>query len=415
MLAAPAVRVAVGDLPLAQQVAGVADRRDDDGVGVEDLLAGDELDVGGEPPAVVDRAVDLEAVALSDHVVLLAVAGRRVDQPGAGLERDVVAEDEARLPVEVRVAGDEPLQVGTAHLAHDPPVAAEVLHDRGDQLLRDEVVLAAVLDNRVGELRMHGDRQIRRDRPRGRRPDHRECRVLGQAGGDRRPAADDREAHEDRGGLLLLVLDFGLGQRRAAGDAPVHRLVPAVDAARGEALAELADDRGLIGEGHRQVGVLPVAQNAEPLELCPLDVDELLGVLPARLAEVRRGKFFLLAPERLVDLQLDRKPVAVPSRDIGSIISLDIPGLYNDVLEYLVECVTHVDMAIRVRRPVVENVCLLPGAQRTQRAVDVPRLPEFEHPRFASRQVGFHRECRSRQIQRRLVVHRFAPLRTPCG
>ena len=119
VLAAPAVRVAVGDLPLAQQVAGVANGRDDDGVGVEDLLAGHALDVGGEPPPVVHGAVDVETVPLPDHVVLLAVARSGVDQTRAGLEGDVVAEDEARLAVEVRVTGDEPFEVGPAHLAHD--------------------------------------------------------------------------------------------------------------------------------------------------------------------------------------------------------------------------------------------------------------------------------------------------------
>ena len=199
----------------------------------------------------------------------------------------------------------------------------------------------------------------------------------GQPGGNRLPAANDREAHEDRRGLLLLVLDLGLRERRAAGDAPVHRLVPAVDAAGGEALPEFADDRGLVGVGHRQVGGVPVAENAEPLELGPLDVDEPLGVLPALLAELGGAEFLLLRSERLVDLEFDREAVAVPSRNVWSVISLDTPRLYNNILEYFIERVTHVDMSVGVRRAVVEDVGRLPGAQRTQRLIHTPWTPRI--------------------------------------
>ena len=259
---------------------------------------------------------------------------------------------------------------------------------------------------------MRRDREVRRDRPGRGGPDHREGRAFREAGGQRLPAAHDGEAHQDRRGLFLLVLDLRLRKRRAAGDAPVHRLVPAVDATGGKALPEFADDSRLVGVGHRQVGGVPVAEHAEPLELGALHVDETLGVLPALLPELGGTEFLFLRPERLVDLKLDRQAVAVPARDVWCVISFNTSRLYNYILEYFIERVSHVDMSVGIRGAVVENIGRLPGAERTQRPVHVQGLPEFQHPGLPPRQVGLHRKRSPRQVQRAFVVHRFAPLKT---
>ncbi len=191
----------------------------------------------------------------------------------------------------------------------------------------------------------------------------------------------------------------------------MHRLVSAVDATGGKTLPELPDDRGLVGIRHRQVGGVPVAENPESLELAPLNVDEPLGILPALLAKLRGAELLLFRTEGLVDLKLYRQAVTIPPRDIWSIISLHTSRLYDNILKYFVEGVPDVDMSIGIRRTIVENIRRLAAALDTQRSIHTLRLPKLQHPGFAPRQIGLHREGRPGQVQRSFVVHRPAPLR----
>ena len=85
----------------------------------------------------------------------------------------------------------------------------------------------------------------------------------------------ERELHVDRRRRLVLVLDLGLGERGLAVHAPVHRLEALVDEAAAHEAAELARDHRLVGGRQREVGLVPVAEDAQPPELLALDVDEL--------------------------------------------------------------------------------------------------------------------------------------------
>src|SRR5699024_7614066 len=92
--------------------------------------------------------------------------------------------------------------------------------------------------------------------------------------------------------------------------------------------------------GHREIGVLPVADHAEALELVALDVDPFLREGPAFGAELVRRHLVLAPPLRavlLLDLPLDRQAVAVPARDIAAVVPEHLPGAHDEILEYLVE------------------------------------------------------------------------------
>jgi hypothetical protein len=54
--------------------------------------------------------------------------------------------------------------------------------------------------------------------------------------------ADDRELHPDRVGLVILVLDLGLGKCRAFDHTPHHRLGAAIELARHGELQQFAGD-----------------------------------------------------------------------------------------------------------------------------------------------------------------------------
>ena len=87
-------------------------------------------------------------------------------------------------------------------------------------------------------------------------------------------------------------------------------------------------DRGLGLVGHRRVGIVPVADDAEALELLALHIEPVLGELAAFLAErlhrVAIGEIRLLAIFRavlLLDLPFDRQAVAVPARHVVGVIA----------------------------------------------------------------------------------------------
>ncbi len=65
---------------------------------------------------------------------------------------------------------------------------------------------------------------------------------------------------------MLLVLDLGFGEGGAIVDAPVHGLEALVDEALLKEAVEGFGDARLVG-GHRGVGIVPTAEDAEAFEL----------------------------------------------------------------------------------------------------------------------------------------------------
>ena len=80
-------------------------------IGVEHLLAGEQRRRGQKAAVAADRIFDLEAVASTDHIVLEAVAGRRVHGTRAGIERHVIAEDHRHLSVVKRMLQQHVLEL----------------------------------------------------------------------------------------------------------------------------------------------------------------------------------------------------------------------------------------------------------------------------------------------------------------
>ena len=199
---------------------------------------------------------------------------------------------------------------------------------------------------------------------------------------------------------MVLVLDLGFGQRRAAVDAPVHRLLALVDEAALDELAERARDVRLIPRVHRQVVVVPVAEDHQPLELVGHHVDEAPGVVAAGAADVGDRHVALLRPKLAIDLQLDRQAVAVVARHVGHVEAGHRPRLDDEVLQDLVERRAEVDLAVGVRRTVVEDELRRAAALLANLPVQVHRLPARERLRLGRLQVGLHRKTCARQVDR---------------
>ena len=255
---------------------------------------------------------------------------------------------------------------------------------------------------------MQGDRLVRRQRPGRGRPDDdtgaarrqvREAEALREVG-----PVDDLEAHVDRRRSALLVLDLRLGERGAAVEAPVHGLVALVEMAVTDDLGECTQLLRLVARREREVRVRPVAHDAEPDEVLALHVHLLVRVLAAGMAERLRVEPLRVAAQRLLDLVLDRQPVAVPARHVGRIESVERARLDDDVLQHLVDGVADVDRAVRIRRSVVQDEFRAVGRDGAQLLVDAMFLPPGEHVRLAAREVALHREGGVRQVDGLLVV-----------
>ncbi|MEF8735105.1 MAG: hypothetical protein V5B35_00330 [Candidatus Accumulibacter necessarius] len=97
------------------------------------------------------------------------------------------------------------------------------------------------------------------------------------------------ESDIDRRRGLVFVFDLGFGQRRAAVETPVDRLEALVEVALLEDGTERTDFVGLGLEVHRQVGIVPGAENAEADEVLLLALDLFAGEGAAQLAHRSAG------------------------------------------------------------------------------------------------------------------------------
>ena len=173
-------------------------------------------------------------VGAAEFPVVGAVAGRDMDEAGALIGGDEVAGEERHLEVVAlaaqRMGGDRAGQgralAGPGDLAGGD---AQVLLEGRAQLRGEQQLLA---DARRGAVRhrRHVEQQVVDLRAEG---DARGCRGWSRASSSRsrprrRPAperrAQDREAHLDRVGDVVVIFDLGLGERGLLDHRPQHRL-----------------------------------------------------------------------------------------------------------------------------------------------------------------------------------------------
>src|SRR4029453_1401726 len=97
------------------------------------------------------------------------------------------------------------------------------------------------------------------------------------------------ESHVNRGVIPVLVFHFGFGERGLRTCAPKNRLLRLINEPFLNEYGEGAQDFCLIFGIHRQIRILPIAEDAEPFELFALDVDKLPGNL-SRFLRTSRGE-----------------------------------------------------------------------------------------------------------------------------
>ncbi len=207
---------------------------------------------------------------------------------------------------------------------------------------------------------------------------------------------------------MVLVFNFGLGQRGLVVHAPVNGAQSLVDESIFVKRKESRKHDRLVLRSHRGIGPIESSKNADALELGALQVEKFLGVLAARGADVGRPHLQFLSAQLFVDLDLDGQPVAVPAGDVRGVKPSHSLRLRNEIFEALIHRRAQVDGSAGVRGPVVQDIAgrAFPGVPDA--LVDPHLLPALQHFGLVLGQVGLHGEGGFRQIDGRFQFKRHS-------
>ena len=250
----------------------------------------------------------LEVMALTHLEVVRVVARRNLNTAGAELHVNVLVTENRNLAV----------------------------HDREDAGLADQMLVALV-------VRVDGNAGIAHE---GLRTGGRNNEVA--------RAVRQRIADVPQLARLGFVLNLSVGQRSRAVRAPVDDAVALVDKALVVQVYEYLADRLGAALVHGEALAVPVAGGAELFELADDAVAELVLPRPYALeelltAEVVTGQALLLA-EVLLYLDLGCNTGVIGTRHPQCLVALHALGADEDILQGLVECVAHVQLAGNIRR-----------------------------------------------------------------
>ena len=287
--------------------------------------------------------------------------------------------------------------------------ARHLHHLVGEGLGHDiHFAVGAVLHHGVALGGVQSDGQVAGQGPDGGGPDHEAQLGLVQMA-QLALVVVHGKLHIHGGAGVVLILDLGLRQGGLIVIAPVDRLEALVDIALLVHLAEDLDLLSLEAGVHGLVGVLPVGHHAQALEALHLDADILLGIGMAGGAEI--GDAHGLAVELLLldDGALDGHAMVVPAGDIGGVAAPHGVGPGDDVLQGLIQGMTHVEAAVGERRAVVEGKAGFALVLFQQLIVEVHILPALEHFRLPLGQARPHGEVGLGQIDGLVVIHDASP------
>src|SRR5579884_3701204 len=108
---------------------------------------------------------------------------------------------------------------------------------------------------------------------------------------------------------------------------PVNRLEALIHIPLVKKINKSTSNDRLIPWAHGQIGIFPLPQHAQALEVFPVNVNVLCSVFPAFLADFSRLHGRLFPAQLLINFEFDRQAMTVPSRDKRSVKSRHALGL----------------------------------------------------------------------------------------
>ncbi|MNR05694.1 hypothetical protein D3C85_1217390 [compost metagenome] len=213
------MRIGVVEHLVVQQGTTLGQHLDDGGIGLEYVLAGEQLGIRQVNAVAAHRVGHFQAVFLADHEVFLAVARGGVYRAGTGIQGDVLTQDDGHIEAVEGVVEAQQIECRTLGIAQVVElIEAGAVHHVLDQIGGQDQALGMIpvdLHQGVVQIRVQGDGTVGRQGPGRGSPDHHGERATASVafravklGGDT-CLVDGLEAHVDGGGILVVVLHFG--------------------------------------------------------------------------------------------------------------------------------------------------------------------------------------------------------------
>ncbi len=143
------------------------------------------------------------------------------------------------------------------------------------------------------------------------------------------------KSNPNRVAFVVFIFHLRLCQCGFFHGRPHHGLTTLIQRAVHNEFDEFGGDSRLRVGCHSQIGVIPLATNAQPLEFGGLDINPFLGETAAFLAEFYDGDFvFVLAfiAVFFFDFPFNRQAVAIPTRNITAVIAQHLLASVDEIL-----------------------------------------------------------------------------------
>ena len=204
---------------------------------------------------------------------------------------------------------------------------------------------------------------------------------------------------------MIFVFYLSLRQGCFALCAPVYRLEAPVNIAVFRQFIKTRDYGLFVFRFQGQVWIIPIAENPQPFEFNLLDADVFNRKLMRQFPEFHLVHVVLCLFHLLEKLVFYRHAVAIPSRHIRRVVPLHGFEFNDDVLQGFIQRVAYVDIAVSVRRAVVEYILRLTLLFCAYRLIKIRIFPFFKDAGLFVRQIAFHRKISFRKIQSIFVFH----------
>ena len=355
-IATPAVRIAVRKLWCLEELAALLEIVENQRIRI--LHKGTRpIRLLGHLALFVDELDERHIVFAADTVIVLAECRGHVNDARTVLRGDVVvAGHEERLVTHIlRRKGIERLvpavlKLASLHRRKLLALAPRVVEYAVRESFSKIIDLAADAQFDVCYIWVHAEGEVRRERPRGRRP----CEEIGVL-------VRRFELHNGRalGDILVSLRHLVRGERRAAARAVWNDLMPLIEKPLLPDLLQrppLRLDEVILV---RDVGMLHIRPETDDIgELLPHALilpDRLTAFLDERLDAVLLDLFLPIDADRLLDLQLNGQPMRVPACLAEHLAPLHRLIARQHILDDARQNVPDMRAAVRRRRAVVER------------------------------------------------------------
>ena len=177
--------------------------------------------------------------------------------------------------------------------------------------------------------------------------------------------------------LLVCIFNFRFRQCGFAMGAPVNRFQSFINVTlvgHGAKYANLLRFKRML---QGQIGMIPVAQHAQPFEFFPLDINKLMGVGITFCPQIQRRHAVTVHTHSVETGMFNRHAVRIPAGNIRSIIALGIFIFNDDIFQYFIQRMSHVEMTVGIGRPVMEHPLGMSFMQFLFLFINLVFFPEF--------------------------------------